>query len=194
MNRKIILASTSAYRRQLLQRLGIAFDVVAPDIDESALPGESARDRARRLSERKALAVAAQVQEPALVIGSDQVADLGGQHIGKPGSKEQAVLQLAALRGREVVFHSGIAVVASRGGPVRSTVVSTQVKMRDYAHGEIERYVDREPAFDCAGSAKSEGLGIALIESIRSDDPTALIGLPLIATLALLREHGLEVL
>ena len=194
MNRKIILASTSTYRRQLLQRLGLAFDIVAPDIDESALPNEPALDRARRLSERKALAVAAQVQDPALVIGSDQVAELDGRHIGKPGSRAQAIMQLTALHGREVLFHSGVAIVASLGGLVRSTVVSTQVKMRDYAHDEIVRYVDREPAFDCAGSAKSEGLGIALIESIRSDDPTALIGLPLIATLALLREHGVDIL
>ncbi len=191
MKKKIILASTSTYRAELLARLGLAFEVARPGVDETAQPGESPVSTAQRLAAEKARSI----RVPAsLVIGSDQVAELDGTPIGKPGTRERARAQLAAMRGRRVVFHTAVALFNADSDQCRTTVVPTTVTMRDYTDAEIENYLDRENALDCAGSAKSEGLGVALIASMRSDDPSALIGLPLIALCELLRAEGVEVL
>lgn len=189
MHAPLILASTSRYRRELLERLHLPFSVQAPHTDETPLPGEAPAALALRLSLAKAQAVA-QHHPEAWVIGSDQVADLDGEPIGKPGTVERAKEQLARLSGRTVVFQTGLAVV----GPAfqRSLLVPVRVRFRALTPAAIARYLELEPAVDCAGSAKSEGLGIALLDAIESDDPTALIGLPLIALGGLLREAGLD--
>jgi septum formation protein len=196
LNKKIILASTSRYRRELLIRLQLPFDVVAPRVDETALTGEACADTALRLSIAKARVVAADlpVGEAAVVIGSDQVAELNGQAIGKPGTRENARAQLQAMRGNQLIFHTGLALVDAASGRVQSCVVPTTVAMRNYSDAAIEYYLDHENALDCAGSAKSEGLGAALIASMRSDDPTALVGLPLIALTSMLSAENIEVL
>ena len=189
----LVLASTSVYRRELLARLRLPFDVLAPAVDETPQPGESPAGLAERLAHAKAEAVAA-VRPEAIVIGSDQVAELDGQPIGKPGTHARAVGQLRAMRGRTVVFHTAVAVARPATGFVAVRRVPVTVRVRDLTDAEIETYLRLEQPYDCAGSAKCETLGIALLDAIASDDPTALIGLPLIATTALLREAGLDVL
>lgn len=190
---RVVLASTSRYRRELLARLLPDFAVDAPDVDETPIAGESPRDIAVRLASAKAQAVAARHRD-AIVIGSDQVAELDGRALGKPGSVEAARDQLAASSGKTVLFHTALCVVDARDGsaPVRSAIDSTQVVFRALDAPTIARYVNAEKPLDCAGSFKAEGLGIALFERIESSDPTALIGLPLIALARLLREAGLS--
>ncbi len=183
----LILASTSRYRRELLERLRVPFSVQSPHVDETPHPGEAPAALAERLSLAKAEAVAAQ-HPGAWVIGSDQVADLDGQPIGKPGGHEAAVAQLRRMRGRTVVFQTGVAVAAP--GFAQVLRVPIRVCFRELTDGEIEHYLRLEQPYDCAGSAKSEGLGISLLNAIESDDPTALVGLPLIATCRLLRAAG----
>jgi septum formation protein len=192
-SRRLVLGSTSRYRRALLERLGLPFTVAAPDLDEAALAGESPAQTAMRLAQAKARAVAARYPD-ALVIGSDQVADCAGQPVGKPGGREQAVTQLRALSGKTVVFHTGVALVDAASGRCRAALVDVVSTFRSLSAGEIDAYLDREEPYDCAGSVKSEGLGIALFDRIESDDPSALIGLPLIALTRLLREEGVDVL
>jgi septum formation protein len=188
---RLILASTSRYRRELLARLRLPFDVVAPEVDETPLPGVSPGALAERLALAKAEAVAARYGD-AVVIGSDQVAELDGQAIGKPLTHQVAVAQLRAMSGRRVVFHTAVAVVRRDCGFSRSLLAPVIVTFRSLADPEIEHYLRTEQPYDCAGSAKSEALGIALLAAIESDDPTALIGLPLIRTCELLREAGLD--
>ena len=177
----------------LLERLGLPFVVAAPDVDETARAGEAPVQTAVRLAEAKARAVAVHYPD-ALVIGSDQVADCAGQAVGKPGTRPKAVEQLRALSGRTVVFHTGVALVDAASGRCRAALVDVVSTFRSLTAAEIDAYLDREAPYDCAGSVKSEGLGIALFERIGSDDPTALIGLPLIALARLLREEGVDVL
>ncbi len=191
--RHLVLGSTSRYRRDLLKRLGLRFSVAAPDVDESALAGEGPAQTALRLSEAKARAVAVRFPD-ALVIGADQVADCAGQPVGKPGTREAAVAQLRALSGKTVIFHTGMALVDSASGRCRSVLVDVASTFRSLSDAEIGAYLDRETPYDCAGSVRSEGLGIALFDRIASDDPTALIGLPLIALARLLREEGIDVI
>ncbi len=188
--RTLILGSTSPYRRQLLQRLQLAFTVFAPDVDETPLPNEAPRDLALRLALAKAHAVAAQ-NPGAIVIGSDQVADLAGQPLGKPGTHERATAQLRQMRGHSVIFQTAVAVVCPETGFEQVDLAPVVVRFRELSDAEIERYLRAEQPYDCAGSAKSEGLGISLLDAIDSDDPTALIGLPLIRTCRLLRAAGL---
>ncbi len=186
----LVLASGSRYRAELLGRLGIPFEAWSPDVDESARPGEACAGTARRLARAKAEAALARFPN-AWVVGSDQVADLAGQAIGKPGRRDAARVQLRMMRGREVTFHTAVCLLA--GGRAHEDLVPTHVVFRDLGDDEIERYLDREPAFDCAGSAKSEGLGIALLERLTGDDPTALVGLPLVALSRMLRAAGARV-
>ncbi|MDE2418076.1 MAG: septum formation inhibitor Maf [Burkholderiales bacterium] len=191
--RPLILGSTSAYRRELLQRLRIPFSVESPHIDETPLPGEAPATLARRLALAKARAVA-QRHPGSVVIGSDQVADLNGQPLGKPGTHARAVAQLQQMRGKTVVFQTAVAVVCEQSGFVQQALAPVQVKFRDLTDAEIEAYLQAEQPYDCAGSAKSEGLGIALLENIDNDDPTALVGLPLIRTSTMLRAAGIRLL
>ena len=187
----LVLASTSRYRHELLSRLRLPFDVVAPDVDETALSGEAPAVLARRLAMEKAQAVASRFPD-ALVIGSDQVADLDGRAIGKPGSHDAAVEQLRAMQGRTIHFHTAVAVVHAAAGFAQGALETVEVRMRPLDDAQIERYLALEPAYDCAGSAKCEGLGITLMNAINSGDPTALVGLPLIRTAELLRAAGLD--
>lgn len=189
--RTIILASTSAYRRMLLERLCLPFEVARPDVDETPLPGETPVVTATRLALDKARAVAAQYPD-ALVIGSDQVAHIGDTVFGKPGTSEKAIAQLKAMRGQTVVFHTALALIDTRDGRVLQDSVPTEVRFRMLGDDEIVRYVAREQPLDCAGSAKSEGLGISLLDALSGDDPTALIGLPLIALSRMLRACGVS--
>jgi len=191
--RALVLGSTSRYRCELLQRLRIPFEIAAPDVDETPLPGESPRNLAMRLSLAKAHAVAARFPQ-AVVIGSDQVADLHGEPLGKPGNHANAVAQLRRMRGHTVVFQTALSVVCLDTGFAQSALAPVQVLFRDLSDAEIEAYLLAEQPYDCAGSAKSEGLGISLLERIDSDDPTALIGLPLIRTCQLLRAAGVVLL
>ncbi len=188
--RPLVLGSTSPYRRELLQRLRLPFSVLAPDIDETPRPGEAPRDLAMRLARSKAHAVAAQ-QPGAVVIGSDQVADLAGQPLGKPGTHERAAAQLRQMSGHSVVFQTAVAVVCLATGFEQVDLAAVTVRFRALSDAEIERYLRAEQPYDCAGSAKSEGLGISLLDAIDSDDPTALVGLPLIRTCRMLRAAGL---
>lgn len=192
-SRPVVLASGSRYRRELLERLGLTFTVEAPNVDEAPRPGEPPAELVARLAESKARAVAA-AHPDALVIGSDQVADADGIILGKPGSHQEAVLQLTRVSGRNVVFRTGVALVDARTGRCRARIVDVATRFRTLSAGAIEAYLRRELPYDCAGSVKAEGLGIALVESIASDDPTALIGLPLIALVDLLRAEGVDVL
>ena len=192
-NRQLILGSTSPYRRELMQRLRVPFDVVAPDVDESPRPQEAPADLARRLALAKAHAVAARFPE-AVVIGSDQVADLDGEPLGKPGTHERATGQLRRMRGNTVIFQTALAVVCRQSGFEQVDLAPVNVRFRPLSDEEIEAYLLAELPYDCAGSAKSEGLGIALLESIDSDDPTALVGLPLIRTCRMIRAAGVKVL
>ena len=193
ITRQLILGSTSRYRRELLERLKIPFQVASPDVDESPLPQEAPEVLAERLALAKARAVAALVPQ-AVVIGSDQVADLNGQSLGKPGTHDKAVVQLRLMRGQTVVFQTAVAVVCLETGFEQCSLAAVRVKFRDLTDDEIENYLHIEQPYDCAGSAKSEGLGIVLLASIDSDDPTALIGLPLIRTCQMLRAAGVELL
>ncbi len=186
----LILGSTSRYRRELLARLGLPFDVTAPAVDETPLPNETPRALALRLALAKARAVAV-LHPDAIVIGSDQVADLGGQPLGKPGNHERATAQLRRMSGQTVVFQTAVAVVCQAAGFEQVDLAPVRVRFRSLNDAEIERYLRAEQPYDCAGSAKSEGLGIALLDAIDSDDPTALIGLPLIRTCRMLRAAGL---
>ena len=188
---RLVLGSTSPYRRDVLQRLRLPFDTDAPQVDETPRPGETPAALALRLALEKAHEVASR-HPGAVVIGADQVADLAGQAIGKPGTHAGAVAQLQALRGRRVVFHTAVAVVRTDTGFSKALLAPVTVLFRDLSDAEIERYLRLEQPYDCAGSAKAEALGIALLESIESDDPTTLIGLPLIRTCALLRRAGIE--
>ena len=187
----LILASTSRYRRELLERLRLPFEVHAPDVDETPRPGEPPAALAQRLALAKAQAVSVRFPE-AVVIGSDQVADLDGTPVGKPGAHELAVAQLRAMRGRSVVFQTAVAVIRASTGYVGAALAPVTVRFRALNDAEIEHYLTTEKPYDCAGSAKAEALGIALLETIDSDDPTALIGLPLIRTCVLLRAAGID--
>lgn len=192
---RLILGSSSVYRRELLSRLHLPFDVMTPDIDETPQPGESPEATALRLAKEKAAAIAGKVQN-ALVIGSDQVATLDGEQIGKPGTHDKALQQLQKMRGRTVVFHTALCLFDGRDGvdsPQHQLEnVRTSVTFRNLSDHELDAYLRIEQPYDCAGSAKNEGLGIALIERIDSSDPTALTGLPLIALTAMLRRAGME--
>lgn len=192
-HRPLILASTSAYRRQLLERLHVLFRVVASEVDETPLPAEAPAQMALRLALAKAQAVAQQHPQ-AVVIGSDQVADLNGRALGKPGSHARATAQLQAMRGETVIFHTAVAVVCRSAGFAQTELAEVKVKFRNLSDATIEAYLQTEKPYDCAGSAKSEGLGIALLERIDNDDPTALIGLPLIRTCGLLQAAGIPIL
>ena len=192
-NRKLILGSTSAYRRELLDRLRIPFSVESPHVDETPLPDESPAELACRLALAKANAVA-QRFPGCVVIGSDQVADLEGHALGKPGTHERATSQLRQMRGKTVIFQTALAVVCLESGFCQQDLAPVKVTFRDLNDTEIENYLRQEQPYDCAGSAKSEGLGIALLDAIESDDPTALVGLPLIRTSRMLRAAGIQLL
>ncbi len=191
--RQLVLASTSPFRRELLNRLGISFKTANPQTDESLLPGETPEDTALRLSEAKAHAVT-HLYPDALIIGSDQVAILEGQVYGKPGTHDNAVKQLQTMRGKTVNFYTGLCLLDSRTGKTQVRGVPTLVTFRNLTDEEIENYLRREQPYNCAGAAKSEGLGIAIIARMEGDDPNALIGLPLIALCDLLKEAGCPVL
>lgn len=190
--RPIVLASSSPYRRGLLARLRLPFEIRAPAVNEAALPGEAARDTALRLAQAKARAVAPGYPA-ALIIGCDQVAALDGVALGKPGTHANAVAQLRAMRGRSVLFHTALALLDAATGALQAAEVPTTVRFRHYDDSEIERYLAAERPYDCTGSAKIEGIGIVLVESVESADPSALIGLPLIALVEMLRNQGVAV-
>jgi len=191
--RPLILGSTSRYRKELLTRLRIPFETASPDVDETPHSNEPPKDLALRLALAKARAVALKYPE-AVVIGSDQVADLEGTPLGKPGNHANAILQLQRMRGKTVIFQTALSVVCIATGFERTDLAEVKVKFRDLSDAEIETYLRAEEPYDCAGSAKSEGLGIALLDAIDNDDPTALIGLPLIRTCQMLREAGVKLL
>ena len=188
---RLILASTSRYRREMLQRLGLPFDVSRPDVDETPHAGESAISLAIRLGRAKAQAVAGGLGDDDWALGSDQSADVLGEILGKPGNRAAAIAQLQSMAGKRIRFHTSLA-LAHRDGRVFEALDLTEVAMRALTDDEIERYVDAEQPFDCAGSFKSEGLGITLFDAIDNHDPTALVGLPLIATARLLRQAGFQ--
>ena len=188
--RTLILGSTSRYRRELLQRLGLPFEVAAPNVDETPLPQETPQALALRLALEKAREVASRYPQ-AIVIGSDQVADLHGEPLGKPLVHSNAVAQLQRMRGQTVIFHTAVAVVCQETGFSQTGIAQINTRFRALSDAEIERYLLAETPYDCAGSAKSEGLGISLLEAIDNDDPTALIGLPLIRTCSMLRAAGI---
>jgi septum formation protein len=192
-SRPLVLGSTSRYRRELLERLKLPFEVVAPEVDEAPLPGESPPNLALRLALAKAHAVAGRFPH-AVVIGSDQVADLDGVGIGKPGNHDRAVEQLRRMRGKSVVFQTAVAVVCRQSGFEQVDLAPVRVQFRKFSDDEIEAYLQAEQPYDCAGSAKSEGLGITLLEAIDNDDPSALVGLPLIRTCRMLRAAGITLL
>ena len=191
--RPLILGSTSRYRRELLSRLQLPFEVASPEVDETPQIGETPRAVALRLALAKARAVAMRFPQ-AVVIGSDQVADLDGQALGKPGDHARATAQLRSMRGQTVVFQTAVAVVCQQTGFEEVDIAPVEVRFRDLSDAEIEAYLQAEQPYDCAGSAKSEGLGIALLASIQNDDPTALIGLPLIRTCRMISAAGIRVL
>ncbi|HSH90042.1 MAG TPA: Maf family nucleotide pyrophosphatase [Ramlibacter sp.] len=190
-HRQLVLGSSSKYRLELLSRLKVPFEVAVPDLDETPQSGESPRDLALRLALAKANAVAARFPE-AVVIGSDQVADLDGEPIGKPGDHARATAQLRRMRARTVVFQTAVAVVCHATGFEQVDLAPVKVRFRDLDDAEIEAYLRSEEPYDCAGSARSEGLGIVILEAIESDDPTALIGLPLIRTSRMIRAAGVR--
>lgn len=189
--RPLLLASGSAYRHQLLARLEIPFTSVSPDVDETPQPNETPQALAERLALAKAQHVSQQYSQ-GVVIGSDQVANLNGRALGKPGNHDRAVSQLQQMSGQTVTFHTAIAVVCMETGFCTQDIANVRVRFRQLEDKAIKRYLRKEKPYDCAGSAKSEGLGIALLDNIDSDDPTALIGLPLIRTARMLRAAGLE--
>lgn len=190
--RPLVLASTSRYRRELLSRLGLPFTAVAPDADETPLPGEAPAATALRLASEKARSVAS-AWPRALIVGSDQVADADGVAVGKPGTAAAARAQLARLSGRTVVFHTGVALLDAASGSCQTALVDVRSRFRPLSSATIDAYLVREQPYDCAGSVKSEGLGIALFEAIESDDPTALVGLPLISVVRMLGAAGVAV-
>ncbi len=190
--REIVLASSSPYRKSLIARLSLECTAVAPDIDEAGLPGETPLQTALRLAEAKARRVSPKHPD-AVIIGSDQVAVLDSSAIGKPHTHEAAVSQLQAMSGRTVVFHTALCVLDTQTAGLQSTNVPTSVSFRELSREQIERYLRADQPYDCAGSAKIESLGIALVEKVESDDPSALIGLPLIALVTLLRNAGVEI-
>lgn len=192
-SRKLVLASTSRYRRELLSRLGLAFECAAPEIDEEPFAAESPAETAARLAVLKARAVAPRFPD-ALIVGADQVASCGRLRLGKPGDHAAALSQLASLSGRQADFDTAVSVLDTATDAVRSRVIACRVTFRALTREQIEAYLRREQPYDCAGSAKSEGLGIALIARIETDDPTSLIGLPLIALTDLLADAGLPVI
>lgn len=187
---QLILASTSPYRRELLGRLQLPFEICAPETDETPLSGEAPAVTAERLAIAKAAAVVERFAD-ALIIGSDQVAYCGNQRFGKPGNRENARLQLRSLSGKIAVFHTGLCLLNAKSGRHHLRGVATEVRFRELSDAEIERYMDKEEALNCAGSARSEGLGVSLLEWMKSDDPTALVGLPLIALTEMLRAEGI---
>jgi len=187
----LVLASTSAYRSELLKRLQIPFEIAAPNVDETALPGESARDTSRRLAQEKARAIADKYPD-SLIIGSDQVALLDGQQLGKPLTHDNAVKQLRAMRGKTTCFYTALALLNSKTGNMQTEVAENHVTLRDLSDAEIEGYLLKEQPYHCAGSAKSEGLGIALMSKMVGDDPNALIGLPLILLVEMLRRENVR--
>lgn len=189
---KLVLGSSSSYRYELLCRLQVPFEVSSPNVDETALSGELPETTACRLAENKARAVA-KIYPDSLIIGADQVAALDGIHLGKPLNHENATKQLYSMRGREVVFHTALSLFNGRSGRMQSQLISSLVKFRDLSDQQIRSYLTKEQPYHCAGSAKYEGLGIALIERLVSDDPNALIGLPLIALVEMLAHEGVEV-
>jgi septum formation protein len=189
----LVLASTSKYRGELLSILQIPFKIAAPDVDETPLPDEDAKLTSKRLSQLKALAVVKDYPD-ALIIGSDQVALLDGQQMGKPLTHDNAVNQLRKMRGKTVVFYTALTLLNSRDGAMQTEVDETKVSFRDSSDDEIERYLLKEQPYHCAGSAKSEGLGIALISRIEGNDPNALIGLPLISLISMLKKQGVSIL
>ena len=189
---QLVLASSSPYRRELLARLQLPFEAISPDVDETPLPNEAPQDTALRLAQLKASAVTEKYPD-ALIIGSDQVALLNGQQLGKPHTFENAKRQLLAASGQAVVFHTALSLLNSRSGNMQACVVPITVRFRVLSLEQIERYLKKEQPFNCAGSAKSEGLGIALIERFEGDDPNALVGLPLIALVGMLNNEGVAV-
>jgi septum formation protein len=193
MTRQLVLASTSPFRRELLARLGLPFATAAPQLDESALPGEDAERLVVRLAEGKARAVAADFPD-ALIIGSDQVAGLGGAILGKPGTRERAIDQLTRASGRTVVFRTGLCLLNAASGRAQTCCETFKVHFRRLTAAQIDAYVDREQPLGCAGSFKSEGLGIALFERLDGPDPNTLIGLPLIRLVDMLAAEGVHVL
>jgi len=190
---KLVLASTSPYRRELLSRLGVPFETTAPDVDETPLPGELPDATAQRLSLLKAQAVAERYPD-ALIIGSDQVALLEGRQLGKPGNFENAVAQLQAMRGKALEFHTALTLLNARTGRAQTAVVPVRLVMREYTDAQIEAYLQKDQPYNCCGSAKSESLGIALIARYETEDPNALVGLPLIKLTEMLAAEGLDVL
>ncbi len=190
---ELILASSSPYRRELLSRLNLAFTVVSPDIDETALPDEAPQETALRLAQLKAHAVAA-LHPQALIIGCDQVATLDGFQLGKPMHHDNAVAQLQRMRGRSVTFHSALCLLNAASGFMQVDNVPYQVEFRNVSDAQIENYLRIEQPYNCAGSAKSEGLGIALIASMTGSDPNALIGLPLIRLVTMLQNEGVHII
>ncbi|HUU71494.1 MAG TPA: Maf family nucleotide pyrophosphatase [Burkholderiales bacterium] len=192
MSRKLILGSTSPYRRELLGRLQLPFEAVAPNVDETPVNGESGAECAMRLAQLKARAAGSGYPN-ALIIGSDQVAECGGRRLDKPGTVERAVDQLTWASGKEAVFNTAVTLLNSASGREQTRVIPTRVRYRRISGSEIENYLQQEAAIDCAGSAKAEGLGISLLEAIEGGDPTALIGLPLIALCEMLREEGVPI-
>ena len=191
--RPLILASSSAYRRGLLERLRIPFETCSPDVDESARPGEQPRDTALRLARAKAHAMAS-ANPQALIIGSDQVADLNGQALGKPGDHDNAVLQLRSMCGKPVIFHTALCLLDAATGRHQIENVPSVVYFREFSDMQIENYLRQEQPYDCAGSAKIESLGVALVYKIESDDPTALIGLPLMTLISMLKRENVEII
>jgi len=188
----IILASSSSYRAELLRRLGLHFTQDRPDVDESAFPSEAPRTTVLRLAEIKAKCVAERHQG-AIVIGSDQLASLDGEALGKPGTLEKARTQLAKLSGNKVIFHTAVCVIDTRNATCLVREIPCEVTYRSLTSDQIDRYLNQEPALDCAGAAKIEALGISLTQSVRCDDPTALIGLPLITLVDLLQQCGIVI-
>lgn len=193
MTKPLILASSSRYRREVLQKLHLPFECISPEIDETPLPSESPEQTSLRLAEGKARKVA-ESQPNALIIGCDQVATVDGLQIGKPGNHENAVKQLTMLSGKEVIFHSAMCLYDSHRQHMQSTIAPYFVKFKPLTAAQIETYLRLEQPYDCAGSAKSEGMGIALLDYMRGDDPNALIGLPLIALVNMLQQADVDVL
>ena len=192
-SRTLVLASTSPYRRELLAKLQVAFEVAAPEVDETPLPAETPDAAALRLSALKAKAVAERFPN-ALIIGSDQVATLNGQHIGKPGNHDNAVAQLRLMRGQQIVFHTALSLYNTATGNLQSSIVPTTVQIRPLTDLQIEHYLRKDQPYNCAGSARSEALGIAIMEKMEGTDPNALIGLPLIALTHMLMQEDWDVL
>jgi septum formation protein len=192
-SRQLVLASTSPYRKELLARLGVDFTTAAPNVDETPLQGETADATSLRLAIAKARVLADQFPD-SLIIGSDQVALLNGAQLGKPGTHERAVAQLQAMRGQTLVFHTALCLYNTATGSTQTAIDETRVVMRDYTDEQIETYLQREKPYNCAGSAKTEGLGIVMIARIENSDPAAIIGLPLIELVTMLNNEGFAIL